>query len=563
MPFSLKLGSPDKIHNLTSTLVVIAGVMLLTVAFVYLQLIGKGYFVYLWFLALILILFLTKSYLSKHWILVRVLLMSGLIMVCLMFGIVSRWSDPFHVIVMFLVLILPIFIMKPKIMAYIFLLILFSIPYSTYGITKTTLPMPIFKLYYGIYTRGAGLLPLSVINLFLILIAFSIILREIAKPYESTSKEHCNLYKYFWIFNAYFFLHVLWSVVNGGSVRENLVAIYGVTNIINLSIFVFIMLRIFRTEDDVKKLTNFFLGMVLFKNIWYIFRFFFLGGDINNPYVNHGTNMSEFRISVFDIGDGIIEGMTVFYVLRILLDSKMAAEIDGKRKMFYIAIALTDIFNMIFSYRRTVWFGLLLMFCLLFVQLPAIKRIAIGLLLIIMAGVMGLVAANRFQERDTGIVSDITKSGKVSTEGRRFEELSAAWWTMKQNFWFGVGPSGSHQIQSNISITKENKDFLKTVHSSVLYIGFKLGVVGLTIYLLFYAAYLNFWSKVRREIWASRSLSLLGETGFAGFIFIIPSILFSPMINEFRTMLLLGFCLVLPYIAYNVQKNIRLTLLES
>jgi hypothetical protein len=468
-----------------------------------------------------------------------------------MFGTITLWRDPFDLIVLFLIFVLPILLFRPKIMVYIFLFILFFIPYSESGLIK--IPHEIFKLYYGIYLRGGGVLPIPVLNVFLISIALAIIMQEIVKPDEYKNKAYCNLYKYFWIFNIFFFLYVLWGVGKGISVRENIILVWGVTNITNLTIFVFIMLRIFKTEEDVKKLIMLFMGILFIKNVWLVFRFFFLDGDPNNPYFD----VPKFRISVYDGSEGLIISMAIFYALRILLNKGLLREISKKERLFYLVIVLTGIFNIIFSYRRTVWIGFLLVLLWLSLNISVGKRIVTGFFIIILIGILSMVSINRFQEREKGFFSDVaTEKGEIELKGKRFGELYYTWLTMKENILFGVGPTGSHKAPPEFNINQYTVHLLKTVHSSIFYVGFKLGLVGLTIYLLFYAAYLNFWLKIRKKWeWSTQRLYILGETGFAGFLFLIPTILFAPLINEFRTMLLLGFCLALPYIAYNIENR--------
>ena len=56
-------------------------------------------------------------------------------------------------------------------------------------------------------------------------------------------------------------------------------------------------------------------------------------------------------------------------------------------------------------------------------------------------------------------------------------------------------------------------------------------------------------------MWQSIMLRALGEAGFAGFVFCIPSIFFAPMIMEYRTMSLLGMSLALPYVAYYFNRK--------
>jgi hypothetical protein len=52
---------------------------------------------------------------------------------------------------------------------------------------------------------------------------------------------------------------------------------------------------------------------------------------------------------------------------------------------------------------------------------------------------------------------------------------------------------------------------------------------------------------------------LLADAGFAGFLFWVPTLLIGTPMIEFRTMLLIGLCLALPFVAAGMQRRAYFT----
>lgn len=543
MNFKPSILSPIKLFLL------IAAVAALTIFFIYAQMMRQSFLISVLFLALIIIVLLSKRYSAIHSNLVKILLFSILIYVSIEYGIFFTRARYTQIIGFFTAILLTVLFFNPKLMTYlnlVFILFITSSPHGIKGYDELLVTLG------GIFGRGQGKYGISYVNLLLIFTAISIIVFQmIIKKQEDKGKIQCNLYKYFWVFNAVFFIYILWGITLGIN-KIDILSPKGVINITNLTILVFIMHRLFRTEKDLEQLKMFFLGSMLVRGIWAIGRFIFFGGDPRNPYANYSN--IPVTLTMHDIGDGIIQCIALFYALWMLLN--MGDKIKSKKEsLFYWMIASVGLFNIVFSYRRTAWFGLLLALSWLILNLRVEKRIFAGLVTLIIGAIIFTgVAANRFEaetveKRKQGMFSDIhTKEGNITFKEGRFLELYMAWETIKDNILFGVGPWGEYKLNTKGSGVRSS-----FTHSSVFHVLLKTGIVGLFVFILIFYSYIHFWLTKRKEI--SMHVRGFAEASFAGFIFFIPGILGGTPIIEYRHMMLIGFCLSIPYIIYHINKS--------
>jgi len=542
--------------SITSTikpLLLVLAVAALTVFFIYSQVMRYSLFIPVLFLVLIAVTLLSKRYSVVHPHIIKILLLSILVYVSLDYGIFFPRAKYTQLIGFFSAILLPVIFFYPRLMTYFNLALMLFFPSSLYGVSLQHGASKVTELivsFGGLFSRGASKWGISYVNILLILTAISIMFRMIIKKQDDDGHISCNLYKYFWTFNALFFIYILWGI-NLRVGMMNILSSRGVINITNLGILVFIMHRMFRTEKDFEQLKMFFLSSMIVRGVWSVFRFIFFGGDIRNPYANFEA-MKAVKISIFDIGDGVIQCIALFYALFMLLN--MGDRILSKKaSFFYWMIASIGLFNILFSYRRTAWFGLLIAFAWLMLNLRAEKRIVAGLIgIIVILTIFTGVAASRFtdvEKRKQGIFYDVaTKKGDIKIKEGRFEELYAAWNTIKDNLLFGLGPWGKYNVVRN-----EQKELSDMTHSSVFHMLLKMGIIGLFIFILIFYGYIHFWLTKRNEI----PLHVRGfaEACFAGFLFFVPGILWGTPIVEYRHMLLLGFCLSMPYIIYHINKS--------
>jgi hypothetical protein len=145
------------------------------------------------------------------------------------------------------------------------------------------------------------------------------------------------------------------------------------------------------------------------------------------------------------------------------------------------------------------------------------------------------------------LIYDIAPS--KSLDDNRFYELYAAAKSIGGNWLIGLGTWGTFTGDEDIlSYHFGRYDF---VHSGFGHVILKTGVIGLLLFCGLLAAYIRHYVKNRKHL-AGVSL-LLSDAGFAGFLFWIPTLLVGTPIIEFRTMLLLGLALAMPFVAVGLH----------
>jgi hypothetical protein len=134
------------------------------------------------------------------------------------------------------------------------------------------------------------------------------------------------------------------------------------------------------------------------------------------------------------------------------------------------------------------------------------------------------------------------------TEVSRFYELEAAARSLDGYWLFGLASWGNYYGNEDILDYHFGKfDF---VHSGFGHLILKSGVVGLLIFLGLLTAFTLHYFRHRLRM--KGNSALLSDAGFAGLLFWMPTLLIGTPVIEFRTMLLLGLTLVMPYIAHRV-----------
>ena len=432
------------------------------------------------------------------------------------------------------VMALPFLAMKPKYLVYLFLAMIFFFPNPGWGVLDKA---DIFNLY----SKGTGQLPVPLMTLFMWAVFLIVFIFANAR---SDALRWCNLRKPFWAFNALFVVYALFGVAIGNPI-EKVISERGVITVVNMSLLVGVMLRIFKKKEDAEQLMSFFLLCAVTRGIWGIFRFFFLGGDPANVYAN--IEHIAVRLTFFDIGDLVIACVAAFYAGWMLLWKGRQVSLKGK--LFYAFVMGVELFVMVFSYRRTAWGGMVLVGAFFVMLQPWRRRIQAFLALAVLSAfTFSVVMRERLQGIAKGkglwemFFYDTATKGKFSADQGRLAELNAAFQTVKENMLFGVGPWGGYGPNSI--------DFM---HSGFLHVWLKTGLLGLVIFVAILVSYVLFCTFKRRTIPPAERGYF--EAGFAGFLFLLPTLFMGTPIIEFRTMQLLGFALALPYIAYAINRR--------
>jgi O-antigen ligase len=425
---------------------------------------------------------------------------------------------------------------RPKYPVYLLIGVLIFFSAATWGRLEVT---------STIYDRGTGQFNFSFVNLYLWGTALAIAL---ASPFRRTPAAPCDLTKYFWLFNLFFSAHVVAGLASDVPFAD-IMSYNGVLNVLNMSVMIFVLQQAFDNPRDLDELTKLFMVSVFARGIFGLVRFAFFGGDPTNVYASY--EKIAIKLTFFDINDGLIATVAAFYAAwRLAWDGKTMTR---SGKWFYGALLVVEILVVVLSYRRTAIGGFALAGLLFVILQPKPRRLLFLLIgSVVFALGLGVIVTGRLQQiRGTrgGILEALLpdlfagKSGDVSTG--RFGELFMAFDTIRDHWLLGAGTWAEFRggvIGYHFGVY----DF---VHSGIVHIWLKTGLVGLVLFLGGLLSYIVFVHAKRRMIEPGQRAFF--EAGYAGFLFSIPNVLVGTPIIEFRTMLLFGLVLAIPYLAYH------------
>jgi hypothetical protein len=217
-----------------------------------------------------------------------------------------------------------------------------------------------------------------------------------------------------------------------------------------------------------------------------------------------------------------------------------------------------ELFLVAFSFRRAAMIGTALAMLLLVFLQP--RKIRIGLMIgLLGVGIPGMIflLERRLASGYGGTLlermfPDIVYRGSISFSSGRFAELYAAMLTIRDNVIFGVGSWGQFQGQG-IPELYFHRGHFGWMHSGVLHVMLKTGLIGVAVFLWACTAHVRFLYRKSREIpeawrgpfWAAA----------AGLLYLVPDWLFGTPVIEFRTMQLFAVVLAMPYIMYAVCRQ--------
>jgi hypothetical protein len=432
-------------------------------------------------------------------------------------------------------------IKAPRLVVYGFIAILFVFSSSTWGQ---------FQEEVTIYSRGTGIFYFSLLNLILLAAGVAALLKKLANP--NSPYLAAPLAKYFFAFMFLLFAHIVLGVMSGVDL-ELILGYNGLINILNMLVFMYLVIMAFNSEKDQQNLLLAIFVLAGMRAVFGLVRYVFFDGDSANPYRNFEG--LDTKIFFFDISDNFVAALAAFCAAWLLTSPKVRLS-PPKRLALYLFLAL-EIAVVALSFRRSSLGGLALMFVLLLYHLPGrhrIKFILLGL------GLLSVVAVVLFEQRlqfndDGGLLESLTydiNPDKRITDSR-FYELYAAAQSVGSNWLFGLGSWG--EFSGNRDILDYHFGRLDFVHSGFGHIVLKAGVAGLLIFLGLLIAYTSYYFKTRKYL--AGNAQMLSDAGFAGFLFWVPTLLIGTPIIEFRTMLLLGFTLALPFVAVR-RENVQL-----
>lgn len=433
-------------------------------------------------------------------------------------------------------------IKMPKIVAYGFITLFFMFASSTWGQINSEATL---------YARGTGMFYFSLVNLLLFIAGAAALIRKLANPYVPYFVFPWP--HYFAIFLFVLLAHLLMGVMQG--IEINLILGYnGIINILNMLLFMYIILMALHDEKDKRNLMLLILFLGAVRGGYGLVRYVLFGGDNANPYRNfEGIDISIF---FFDISDNFVCALAGF-AAAWLLTSPQVRMSPLKRVMLYAYLALM-VAAVALSFRRSSLLGMILMFALLLYRLPPKQKLLFGSLAFAMLSVtISVMIKERLQDAGAtgGILSslfyDIT--GDRSGEQGRFYELYSAAQSLGGNWLFGLGSWGAFQGDREIlSYHFGRMDF---VHSGLGHIVLKTGVAGLLLFCALFVSYVRYYIRHRKYLQGNSAL--LADTGFAGMLFWVPTLLIGTPIIEFRTMMLIGLTLAMPFMAVGLHRRMH------
>ena len=395
-----------------------------------------------------------------------------------------------------------------------------------------------------LYARGTGLFYFSLINLLLWVAVAAAAMRQ------STNHATVTTSAPFSRFLAAFAFLLLAHVVVGLVADKELTLIFsynGILNILNLLLFSWLLFSTLTTQDNRQSLIKLFLILAGVRALFGVIRYQWFEGDSANPYRNFES--LDMKLVFFDIGDNYIAALAAFCLAWLLL--MPTVRIKLWQRIFMSGWLVIEIATVALSFRRSSLIGLALMILVLIWQLPWRRRIAV---VAVSSFAMMTASATLLRERlqfnvnnqSTGFLSSLLYDvgPDRATETSRFYELESAARSLEGNWWFGLGSWGS--FYGNEDILDYHFGKFDFVHSGFGHVILKSGILGLTLFLGLLVTFIIHYLQRRKHL--SGTSALLADAGFAGFLFWTPTLLIGTPIIEFRSMLLIGFTLALPYL---------------
>jgi len=435
------------------------------------------------------------------------------------------------------------FVLKaPKLVVLGFLTVIFMFSESAWGELKAD---------HNIYSRGVGIFYFSLLNLILLIAGAGAYIKQLANPYGT--RLAAPMAKYLVAFAFLLFSHLVIGMMVGIDL-DVILGPRGILNVINMLVFMYLVVMAFRNANDSERLLYVILLLALIRGMFGLVRYIWLGGDSANPYRN--LDGFDTKIFFFDIGDNFVASIAAFCAAWLLGSSQV--RLSFFKRVFLWGLLALELAAVALSFRRSALLGLAFMFMLLVLRLPPRKRIQFG---VIAVGVLVGIATVFFQDRlqyaghgaSKGILSalmfDVNPEQSVSQS--RFYELYAAAKSVGDNWLFGLGTWGTFTGDPvRLSYHMGVFDF---IHSGFGHLVMKTGVVGMVMFSLLLMAFTSYYFRNRKNVTGIRQL--LADAGFGGLLFWIPTLLIGTPIIEFRTMLLFGFTLALPFVAVGLENH--------
>jgi hypothetical protein len=436
---------------------------------------------------------------------------------------------------------------QPRFLVYPYLAIFFLVNSTSYG------NLAIISTGSGVYSRGSGLLYFALL-LWYMLGAWCC--ARISSNFRGAAAPPCNLRPWFLGWFALLLGHVVVAIFLGKKLSDAL-APSGFSNIVWMAPLVSLLLLTFRSREHATELARFILLAGLGRALFGLGRWAIKGGDPNNVYAN--MNAIQIKLTFFDINDSLL--------CAIAFSSAAVNLFQGaktERARFWVAIEWMTLaataLSIMLSYRRSAWIGFVLALAIVMWRFPLRRRlqlIALGLPLV--APALGYLALRRLSQTKGagagfGSMFYDMQSRRFGAESERVLELKLALADFLSNPLTGIGSWGRYTGYQRIS-WQTGLDGGKFIHSGILHLGLKTGLIGLALFAGTAWAFIHFSRRALREL--PPELIGLGTAGVAGIAFMLPDILIGTPFPQVRTSQMLALCMALPYLAMAASNAAR------
>ncbi len=432
---------------------------------------------------------------------------------------------------------------RPMWLTLVFLLVLFVESGSTYGGSATSRP---------IYGRGSGQLPLTFWQLGLLGSLFwSVVSAKLGnmRGSDEALTPKPSYVPWAWGFTVLLVGHLLVGLILGVK-HEQILWAFGFSEFVWMSVVMGLVIATVRTPEQLDFLMKFIVVAGSLRALFGLARFAIGGGDPTNIYAIEGTVP---KLTFFDIPESLVSTLAAVIALyRLLADDRKV--VAGLWRWIYIGASALCVANVVFSYRRSAWGGLVLSLAVLMLFLPRQRRIQFALLgaPLVLAAV-GYTAYQRLDRWNTGnflqmFLFDMI-SPDVGEESSRTLELKLAFESFIGSPLFGTGAWG-HYSDASLIDWQTGEVAGAFLHSGPLHLALKAGVVGLALL----AGFL--WASLRAAFAAARikdpTIRVAAVAGLAGMVFAGVDFAISPPYGRMQQ--LTGLCLALPYVALTVSR---------
>ena len=355
-----------------------------------------------------------------------------------------------------------------------------------------------------------------------------------------------------WWFAAWALLllaHVAVGAVFDVSLKRSLSAA-GFSYIVWIWVLIAAMVVTVERPADARRLAWFIVVMGLARALFGLIRFAAFGGDPANAYANRQG--LELKLTFFDINDSLLCALSISLALVLLYRSTPPAGWRIWQRVLLWAAVVLPALCIVLSFRRTAWVGTVLALAFVLLQLPTKVRWRLVVLVspMMLAG-MAYAAWKRLSQgrgSSAGFFYDLTPRN-VGAESPRLLELKLAWQSLLDQPLFGVGSWGGYSGWQQISWQFEAGEGGRGtyLHSGILHVALKTGLVGVVLMVGTIIAFALAWRRLRSTL-PVQALPL-AVAGVAGVLFTVPDWIVGTPVSQVRTMLMLGLCISLPFVA--------------